>query len=606
MCGIAGYYLWRRGGAPDLEKALFLLRHRGPDAARLWKSPDGTIGLAHTRLSILDLSEAAHQPFRRGDYWLVYNGEVYNFLELTKEGGFRPRTRSDTEVLLWAYEAWGEAFVERLEGMFAFALYDAAQHSLYLARDPYGIKPLWVAIRSEGVYFASELKVLKAWLPDLRVRPQAIAEFLHLGFIPAPGSWYEGVYKVLPGELWHIHPRGYTQRVYYDRSRLWLGPKRIASRADLLDTIEAELRRAVRAHLVSDVPVGLFLSGGTDSSLVAAMAVAEGQSLQAFTIGFAENTHNELPYAKAVAEHLGLPIESEILAPEVMLALLPEMHTWYDEPFGDVSAIPTYLVSRLAARSIKVVLAGDGGDELFWGYGRYRWAWRLSRLRRLWRASVPLFAHAPSPRFKRVGELLALPASAISEHIFSQEQYTFSWREVRMIYPAAKEPWETPFPLPPHPTEAQAAWDFLHYLPDDLLTKVDRASMQHSLEVRVPLLDKKWVELAWQIPSAFKHPRHGRVIQYKPLLRALLRRYLPQPLVERKKWGFTIPLAAWLQGPLKDWAWEYAHPQKLSRTYDLRQSSIEALWRRFKKGEGYLATRIWLLAQLGIHDRKGD
>lgn len=599
MCGIAGYYLWRGKGTPDLKAALTCLHHRGPDAARTWLNAEQTAGLAHTRLSILDLSEAAHQPLQLGHTCIAYNGEVYNFHALIKAGGFQPRTRSDTEVLLHAYLRWGEAFVERLEGMFAFALYDEQEKKLLLARDPFGIKPLWVAVQPEGVYFASELKVLKAWLPALRVRPGAVAEFLHFGFVPAPLSWYEGVYKVLPGEVWRVTPQGYEKHLYYDRQQLWQASILTGSPEEIREMVENELRRAVREHLISDVPVGLFLSGGTDSSLVAAMAATEGHRLQAFSIGFTEQSHNELPHAQAVARYLGLPVEYEILQPEEALRLVPEMGSWYDEPFGDVSALPTYLVSRLAARHVKVVLAGDGGDELFWGYGRYRWAQRLRHLRVLWRMGAPLLRLPPDSRFRRVSELLRLPGQGIPEHIFSQEQYTFSWRELQRLLPDAGMPWLTPHRLPEEPMAAQAAWDFLHYLPDDLLTKVDRASMQHSLEVRVPLLDKGWVALAWRVPPALKVPLRRRVIQYKPLLRQILRRYLPADLVERKKWGFTVPLAGWLSGPLSDWAHSHADPRLLRRSYGIDTAEVRRLWRRFESGEHFLATRLWLLAQLG-------
>lgn len=599
MCGFAGYYLWRAADRPDLAQALTLLSHRGPNAAQAWQHPSHPIGLAHTRLSILDLSEAAHQPFHRGSLHLAYNGEVYNFQTLVQESGYPPTTRSDTEAILLAYARWGEQAFERLEGMFAFALYDETQHTLYLVRDPFGIKPLWAAILPEGVYFASELKVLRAWLPQLTVRPASVAEFLHLGFVPAPYSWYERVYKVLPGEVWKIRPSATEKAFYYERTQLWQKEPLPDPPEAIEELLDEALQTAVRSHLISDVPVGLFLSGGTDSSLVAAQAARAGLSLRAFSIGFREASHNELPYAQAVANHLGLPLTEALLEAEDALKLIPELPSWFDEPFGDVSALPTYLVSRIAASQVKVVLAGDGGDELFWGYGRYRWAKRIATQPLLWQAGGRVLRYAPSARARRVSNLLDLPSTARPEHIFSQEQYTFSWKEVQQLYPAAGPPWQTPYSLPPEAPHAQAAWDFLHYLPDDLLTKVDRASMQHSLEVRVPLLDKRWVGLAWQIPASLKEPLPGSPPQYKPLLRRLLRRYLPAPLVERKKWGFTVPLASWLRGPLQEWSRTYADPTALTQRYDLALKPLQALWKRFLAGESYFATRLWLLAQLG-------
>ncbi|MCS7188893.1 MAG: asparagine synthase (glutamine-hydrolyzing) [Bacteroidia bacterium] len=602
MCGIGGYFLWKRVSPPPLGEALSLLAHRGPDAARIWYSSSGHVGLAHTRLSILDLSEAAHQPFHFDTFHLVYNGEIYNFREIAQKGRFTLRTRSDTEVILHAYKHWGEAALNELEGMFAFALYDEEKNELLLARDPFGIKPLWVATRPEGIYFASELKVLKAWLKDLSIRPEAIPEFLHLGFIPAPHSWYEGIYKVLPGEAWRIHEERFTRWTYYERPLLWQQEELQEPLPEIEARIHTCLRQAVKAHLVSDVPVGLFLSGGTDSSLVAAIAQENGQSLQAFSIGFAEGKFNELPYARAVASHLGIPLVEAILGPTEALELLTRLSEWFDEPFGDISALPTYLVSRLAASQVKVVLAGDGGDELFWGYGRYLWVKRIQYSPPfLTQVGSWTLQRSPMSKARRVGRLLQLPPEARTEHIFSQEQHTFSWREIKEICPSARNPWKTPYPLPNEKIRAQAAWDFLHYLPDDLLTKVDRASMQHSLEVRVPLLDKRFVELAWRVPQRWKHPQGAFPVQYKPLLRRLLRRYLPAPLVERKKWGFTIPLAQWLRGPLRDWLRTYADEASLARRYELSPHPLRRLWRAFMDGDDLLATRLWLLAQIGSH-----
>ncbi|MCX7606403.1 MAG: asparagine synthase (glutamine-hydrolyzing) [Bacteroidia bacterium] len=599
MCGLVGYFLWREAPAPSLTEALQLLRHRGPDAARTWESPQKQVGLAHTRLSILDLSDAAHQPFGRDSVWVVYNGEIYNFWALASEGGFPMETRSDTEALLRAYLTWGEASVQRLEGMFAFALYDERENKLLLARDPFGIKPLWVAVLPEGVYFASELKVLRSWLPTLSVRHRSVAEFLHLGFVPAPHSWYEGVYKVLPGELWRIRRGEVTREVYYDRSQLWHQEILQAPIEAIEEQVESQLRIAVKAHLLSDVPVGLFLSGGTDSSLVAALAAKEGHALQTFSIGFAEEGYNELPYAAAVAAHLGLPFAHATLRPEEALSLLPHLLEWFDEPFGDVSALPTYLVSRLAAAEVKVVLAGDGGDELYGGYGRYRWAARIARLKPWLPIGAHLLSYWPSPRGRRVAQLLTLPQEGIPEHIFSQEERTFSWREIQHLLPETGPPWQTSYRLPSEAAIAQAAWDFLHYLPDDLLTKVDRASMQHSLEVRVPLLDKRWVELAWRIPPPYKIPIGKHPPQYKPILRRILQKYLPPALVQRKKWGFTIPLARWLQGPLQEWARTYADPRLLNQAYGFSIKPVQRLWHSFSAGEEYMATRLWLLTQIG-------
>ena len=605
MCGLAGYYLWEKGGeAPRLEEAFHLLAHRGPDARGAWIAPDGRVGFAHTRLSILDLSEAAHQPFHLEHLHLIYNGEIYNYRALAAEGRYPLKTRSDTEVILWGYRSYGEKVPLYLRGMFAFALYDETEEKCLLVRDPYGIKPLYVAQRPEGLYFASELKVLRSWLADLTPEPQAIALYLHLGFIPAPLTPYKGVYKVRPGEMWVATPRGLVKRVYYPRMQLWQQAPLSLSREAAVEAVEAKLREAVRSHLVSDVPVGLFLSGGTDSSLVAAFAREAEQKIQAFSIGFAEAKYNELPYAEAVSRALDIPLQKAILSVEEALPLLIEMPKWYDEPFGDYSAVPTYLVSRLAASQVKVVLAGDGGDELFGGYRRYELARKLYPIH--W--AVPhgvagLAPYFPSRKGRRLLRLLDAPRPVFQSHLFSQEQDAYSWGEVKYMGLAGHYEAEELFRrdrLPADPFLAQAAWEFLYYLPEDLLMKVDRASMQHSLEVRVPLLDREVVELAWRLPVKYKYPGAGQVAQYKPLLRAILRRFLPAPLVERHKWGFALPLPIWMRwGPLHEWMRAMTDGRALESQWGISPGAVEALWRRYEQGEEEISMRLWLLAQLG-------
>lgn len=599
MCGLAGYYLWRSVEPPDLRLATALLRHRGPDASQTWQSTRRHVGLAHTRLSIIDLSEAANQPFHLGDLHLVYNGELYNYKELAQAGAYPLRTHSDTEVLAWTYQALGEAAMLQLNGMFAFALYDEGRDRLILARDPFGIKPLYVAQRPEGVYFASELKVLQAWLADLKLAPVALWWYLHLGFIPSPWTLYESVYKVQPGEIWLISSQAVQRRFYYERSSLWNQPLIEASEAG--QAVETALEEAVRSHLVSDVPVGLFLSGGTDSSLVAALVRKLGYSLEAFCIGFEEAAYNELPYAKAVAQALDLPFTGVVLSQKEALPLLMRMHTWYDEPFGDVSAVPTYLVSQIAAKRVKVVLAGDGGDELFGGYRRYVLAPWVGKGVMGMQAIELVASWLPSVKARRALRLLGAQTSAPVLHLFAQDQNTFSAGELARLLPEVLPP-VLPLmaALPKASPLRQAAWEFLYYLPDDLLTKVDRASMQHGLEVRVPLLEKQFVALAWRLPWALKRPGRQKPPQYKPVLRRILAKYLPASLVARHKWGFALPLAQWMrQGDLAEWSAEMGHPDRLAQRWDLPKKPISRLWQRFRAGQTELATRLWLLVQLG-------
>lgn len=605
MCGLAGYYLWETTREkPPLPQACSLLAHRGPDAQGTWIAPNGRVGLSHTRLSILDLSEAAHQPFHLDSLHLVYNGEIYNFQTLAKENRYPLHTRSDTEVILWAYRQYGEDLPKHLRGMFAFALYDETSEKCLLVRDPSGIKPLYVAQRPEGVYFASELKVLQAWLPDLVPEPLAIVLYLHLGFIPAPLSPYKSVYKVRPGEIWTITPKGLVKRLYYDRTHLWQKEPLTLSWEEAQQAVKETLRQAVRSHLVSDVPVGLFLSGGTDSSLVAAFAKEAGQDIQAFAIGFAEEKYNELPYAEGVSQALDIPLEKAVLSVEEALPLLMEMPRWYDEPFGDYSAVPTYLVSQLAASRVKVVLAGDGGDELFGGYRRYELARRLQPLYPFVPPGIAhLVPYLPGRKAKRLLQLLRKPALTFQSHLFSQEQEAFSWGEVEAMGLTHRPEVKWLFQrdrLPADAFLAQAAWEFLYYLPEDLLMKVDRASMQHSLEVRVPLLDRGVVELAWRLPVHYKYPTGSAIPQYKPLLRAILREFLPASLVERPKWGFALPLRVWMRkGPLRDWIHTMTDSKLLENEWGLSPTLIRNLWRQYDRGREELGTRLWLLSQLG-------
>ncbi len=605
MCGLAGYYLWEAAAEkPPLPEACSLQAHRGPDAQGTWIAPNGRVGLSHTRLSILDLSEAAHQPFHLHSLHLVYNGEIYNFQTLAKENRYPLHTRSDTEVILWAYRQYGEDLPKHLRGMFAFALYDEESEKCLLVRDPSGIKPLYVAQRPEGVYFASELKVLQAWLPDLIPEPLAIALYLHLGFIPAPLSPYKGVYKVRPSEIWTLSPKGLIKRLYYNRTHLWQKDPLQLSWEEARNAVKEKLRAAVRSHLVSDVPIGLFLSGGTDSSLVAAFAKEAGQDVQAFAIGFAEEKYNELPYAEGVSQALNIPLEKAVLSVEEALPLLMEMPRWYDEPFGDYSAVPTYLVSRLAASRVKVVLAGDGGDELFGGYRRYELARQLQPLYPLVPPGIHnLASYLPARKARRLLHLLRKPALTFQSHLFSQEQEAFGWGEVEAMGLSHRREVAWLFQRDPLPTNAflaQAAWEFLYYLPEDLLMKVDRASMQHSLEVRVPLLDQDVVELSWQLPRAHKYPTSSAVPQYKPLLRAILREFLPASLVERPKWGFALPLRVWMRrGPLREWMHAMTDSKLLESEWGIPPTLIEKLWRQYDRGQEELGMRLWLLSQLG-------
>ena len=565
MCGIAGKLTWRPDGAldPGLLRAMTdAVRHRGPDADGFHVG-DG-IGLGHRRLSIIDLV-TGDQPLANedGTVWTVFNGEIYNFAEIRREltaHGHRFRTSSDTEVLVHGYEQWGEALVERLRGMFAFAVWDAPRRRLLLARDRVGVKPLHYAVTRDGLVFGSEIKSLLLD-PDVPRdwSPEALDAYLSLLYVPAPHTIYRAVRKLEPGHVL-VAEKGRV-RV----SRYWDLPfdtaEGSADESAWLEPLEDELREAVKLRLVSDVPLGAFLSGGIDSSLVVAfMRETSSSPVVTTSIGFAERAYDELEHASAVARHLGVVQHTRVVTPDVE-GLLPRLAWHFDEPFADSSAVPTYYVSAAAREHVTVALSGDGGDELWAGYARHRVEAREHEARR---TLGPLgtiagrAAHLLPLSLKGARSLRHLgepPAQALAlKHSYgmfdaSARHALYSDGLRRSIdgydvlaafrdrYAACASQ---------HPLDRAMYVDVHTYLPDDILTKVDRMSMAVSLESREPLLDHRLLEFAARVPVSLKL-RDG---QTKYLLRRLLASRLPAPVLARGKQGFAAPIAEWLRGPL--------------------------------------------------------
>ena len=620
MCGIAGLFL-RRPEARDalLARARAMgeaLAHRGPDGGGAWADPEAGLALAHRRLAIIDLSPAGAQPMRSscGRYAITYNGECYNYLELRNDlaaEGVAVQGGSDTAVLLAAIAHWGlEATLPRLDAMFAFALWDGRDRTLTLVRDHAGIKPLAWTATEEGVFFASELGALHAAGLELAVDPRSIAAYLRLGAIPAPLTVFSGVRKLMPGGIVTFGLDGaVAERRWYDIARV----AREAREAPLgaaaaAEAVDAALERTVRAQLVADVPVGAFLSGGIDSSsVVAAMARASPGTAHAFTIGFDDRAHDESGDAAAIAARLGVR-HSILRATEAEArALAPAIPHLYDEPFADASAIPTVLLARLTRGHVTVALSGDGGDELFAGYRRHRLAaglWR--RAARLpFRSALAAAIGAVPPRVfdrclgwlpgapRRPGETLHKTAAVLAAPDLdaAHARLVSPWDPGEAIAPAVPV---APLDLPEAPLARMRARDAATYLHDDVLTKVDRASMSVALEVRVPMLSPPLIALAFALPPSLLVRCDGG----KAVLRDALARHIPRPLFEREKTGFGVPLGAWLRGPLRDWARDLLAAQRFRASGLCDAGVIEAAWRQHVSGARDRSAALWTAVML--------
>ncbi len=641
MCGIAGYWGRSSPDAAVAERMASRLAHRGPDDAGVWLDEATGIALAHRRLSIIDLSTAGRQPMRSpcGRFVMVYNGEIYNHLELRAEldaggDGYPWRGHSDTETLLAAVSRWGtRGALERFNGMFAFALWDAEQRSLTLARDRMGEKPLYYGHLGDTLVFASELKALAvhpSWRGD--VDRDALTLFLRHNYIPAPHSIYQGIAKLPPGHCLTLRNPGddVAPECYWDLAEV-AAQGAAGGGGDagpMADELDALLRDSVRRRMMADVPLGAFLSGGIDSSTVAALMQAESsRPIRTFSIGFTESRFDEAPHARAVADHLGTDHTELYVSPEDALAVIPRLPKIYDEPFSDSSQIPTVLICELARRHVTVSLSGDGGDELFYGYGRYRTgarAWGvLSRtpgvLRRL---SARALAGTPTRALQRVAGRLPGGAAAarfvdrlpkLAPLVLSESGEAL-YRELvshekapEQLVPGATEP-DTPLsatemlPELPGLQERMMYLDMLTYLPGDILAKVDRASMAASLEVRVPLLDHRLVEMAWRVPTAFKY----RAGEGKWLLRQVLHRYVPRHLLDRPKMGFGVPMEQWLRGPLADWTEDLLNPLRMRDEGYLDPRPIQVMWHEHRSGRRRWHYYLWdlLMFQAWLRDQQ--
>ncbi|HET6493546.1 MAG TPA: asparagine synthase (glutamine-hydrolyzing) [Burkholderiales bacterium] len=633
MCGIAGLFDLNASPrdcdpASTASKMVSALAHRGPDGHGSWGEAELGIGLGHRRLAIIDLSPTGAQPMRSAHhrFVLIHNGEVYNFQELRHEleqRGRKFRGSSDTEVMLEAFDVWGVAeATQRFVGMFAFAVFDRREQTLYLVRDRLGIKPLYWSANDRNLLFGSELRALMAH-PSFRkdVDREAVAAFLRYSYVPGPNTIFVGVQKLPPGcilvakrgtkpqltQYWRLRDT-VTQPTHTD-----ITPEEAKSHLHDL------LARAVRDRLVADVPLGAFLSGGIDSSaVVSLMQACSKQATRTFTIGFEKSIYDESAFARDVAKRLGTDHTEVILDPQGAIDLVPEVAEWFDEPFADSSQLPTYLVSRMTRQHVTVALSGDGGDEVFGGYPKYEllarhWN-RLGRLPRALRvAGAEILSALPeralvlagraaldSSRTERLSEKARRLARALAAEDFdtAAEAISLVGIDGKMLVPGAQGLLRSQM-IPelatdlPDPISRMQAQDMAGYLPDDILTKVDRCSMAVGLEARVPLLDHRIVEFVCSLPIDI---RRGN--QPKALLRAVLTDYLPPELINRPKRGFQIPLGDWLSGPLRAWAENLLGRASNPADAFLDSNAVGDLWRQHVSGRRQSPTSLWNVLML--------
>ena len=642
MCGIAGF-IHHSGSKDQLiakgEKMIASLHHRGPDSGDTWFNENSGVLLGHRRLSIQDLSPSGHQPMTSSSsrYCITYNGEIYNFLELRDElsqSGFHFKGGGDTEVLLAAIENWGlKTAASKFVGMFAFALWDFEKKCLFLCRDRLGEKPLYFGWLPDGFYFASELKAIEAVVDqaNLSIDETALGKFLQYGYISAPFSIYTNIYKLYPGTIisigshkgssfspWPEESDSSPQTYWSAEEAYQQGSSQlINNEADALDELRNVLERNVKRQLIADVDVGVFLSGGVDSSLVTAIAQDLSHNpVRSFTIGFESQEYDESIYAERIAKHLGTDHTTIRVSASDAKNVIPSISSIYDEPFADSSQIPAFLVSKLAKQHVTVCLSGDGGDELFAGYNRYIWAnqiWNTVRhipwlARKVGADMISLLAPALAAaghkrsQFKNIDlKLQKLSGFLRQETLYNGYDYLLSsWQPSELketLKGYTRNPREFNFNTSKMPfIDYVMLCDQVGYLEGDNLTKVDRASMAVGLETRLPLLSHEVQELAWRFPLDMK----VRNTNSKWLLKELLASYMPRDMFERVKMGFSVPVAQWLRGDLREWAEDILASKGASVDGLIDTNKVNAIWSQHITGKADHSSKLWAVLMVAM------
>lgn len=639
MCGIAGIFGGKLSSIDYetvLERIGNVIAHRGPDDSGIWVDKNAPVGLVHRRLSILDLSPAGHQPMfsASGRFVIVFNGEVYNHLELREElekRGCAPdwRGHADTESLLAAFECWGvETTLKKTIGMFAISLWDRQDKKLILTRDRMGEKPLYYGYVGDALVFGSELKALRE-IPgfDGRIDRGALALLMRHGYVPAPYSIYQNVSKLPPGtwlefsaDALHRREKPVPYSYWSAKEVAFAGvadPLKFTSDADAIDALEAKLMQSVLGQMMADVPLGAFLSGGVDSSTVVALMQAQScHSVKTFSIGFNEDGYDEAVFAREVARHLGTDHTELYVSPQDAINVISRLPVIFNEPFSDASQIPTFLISELACQQVTVSLSGDGGDELFCGYDRYFQAARLwgifscipAKLRETVAGAIQVVSPSTwdhvyglvssfipkKRRWPMIGDKLHKGATLLNCHNGSSFYRTLVsyWAPEDVVLGMDEPDTEMTRFIPrglPSLSEQMMLLDSISYLPDDILTKVDRAAMAVSLETRVPLIDHRIYEFAWQLPMQYK-VRNG---DSKWLLRQVLYKYVPRKLIDRPKMGFGVPIDSWLRGPLRDWAEDLLDESRLKREGFFNPAPIRQKWWEHSTGRRNWQYHLW-------------
>lgn len=630
MCGIVGFIDFSKKQDLDILKSMAdVIHHRGPDDSgySIWNNEYANIGLGHRRLSILDLSSHGHQPMIYEALEIVYNGEVYNFKEIREElekFEYSFESDSDTEVILKSYHKWGVEAVDRFNGMFAIAIYDKNIDKLILIRDRSGIKPLYYYEKDDIFIFGSELKSFHENSKfEKEIDFDALAQYFHYGYVPQPYSIFKNTQKLLSGHYleYDLKNKKSIVKKYWDVKYFYNLPKKDISYDDAMDEVEELLKSAFNYRMVSDVPVGVFLSGGYDSSAVAAiLQKSSKQKIKTFSIGFHEEEYNEAHHAKKVSEHLGTDHTEYYCTQKEALEILPTLPDIYDEPFGDSSAIPTILVSKLAKKDVKVALSADAGDEIFGGYGKYKTSFKynnfFSKFPKFTHNSMSYLFNNINPRqipglknkynidsrFKKVADILksssSVSAMKYTSHMFTEYEikklFKDDYKEIKTYFDTNDELYDTNDEL-----NRMFAVDYQTYLPDDILTKVDKATMSVSLEGREPFLDYRIIEYAAQLPSSFKMDEN----QTKIILKDIVHKYIPKEMMDRPKMGFGVPISEWFRDDLKKYFFKYLSKEKLENA-GLKSKEVMRFRDEYLNGQDVNIRRLWfILMYMMWHER---